>query len=274
MRQKHNKKRNTAFLYEALNRELTISILEKNAERRNTALSILKEFFKKDSILAKELSLYQNMIDVEDMSPPTANKLIQETRFLHATLDEKRVFNQQTKLINTINKKLSKDVFSYFVPNYKSLATVYQIFNAPVGSKERVLLEESLINSMVKKEVPQEEEPAPVDDLVYKTFVEKFNEQYNGKLAQEQKTLLEKYIFSFTDGGLEFKIFLNEEVSRLKNDLNEARKTKELTEDPEMSEKADRVLQMLEEYKTKEFTDSKELIGVLRVQELVREIND
>ena len=274
MKQRHNKKRNTAFLYEALNRELTISILEKNTDRRNTSLSILKEFFKKDSILAKELSLYQNMIDVEGMSPPTANKLIQETRFLHATLDEKKVFNQQTKLINTINKKLSKDVFSYFVPNYKSLATIYQIFNAPVGSKERVLLEENLINSMVKEEVSQEEPSLRTDDLVYKTFVEKFNEQYNGKLAEEQKTLLEKYIFSFADGGLEFKIFLNEEVSRLKSELSAARKSKELIEDSEMSEKANQVFQMLEEYKTKSFTDSKDLIGVLRVQELVREIND
>ena len=129
MKQKHNKKRNTAFLYEALARELTISILESNHERQKKATSILKEFFKKGEMLSDELGLYQNLTDVDSLSAHAADKLIQETRFLHSRLDKKQIFNEQTRLISKINKELSKDVFSYFVPNYKSLATIYQIFN-------------------------------------------------------------------------------------------------------------------------------------------------
>ena len=55
---KHNKKRNTAFIYETLTRELTKAIVEKNAARKNKILSLLKEFFTKGAPLAEELQLY------------------------------------------------------------------------------------------------------------------------------------------------------------------------------------------------------------------------
>jgi hypothetical protein len=42
---KHNKKRNTIFLYEALVRELTKATVEKNPRRRKTILNIVKEHF-------------------------------------------------------------------------------------------------------------------------------------------------------------------------------------------------------------------------------------
>ena len=247
MKQKHNKKRNTAFLYEALTRELTISILENNHERQKKATSILKEFFKKDEVLS----------------------------FLHSRLDKKQIFNEQTRLISKINKELSKDIFSYFVPNYKSLATIYQIFNSPLGSKERVLLEEGLLNTITEEKAEVEEEKnQPIDNVVYKTFVQKFNEEYNTKLADEQRTLLERYIFSFVDNGLEFKIFLNEEISRLKGEVKASRSTPEMVEDPEMVIKTDKVLEILEEYKTRDVASTQDLMKILKIQELVREIQE
>ena len=275
MKQKHNKKRNTAFLYEALTRELTISILENNHERQKKATSILKEFFKKDEVLSTELGLYQNLTEVDSLSAHTADKLIQETRFLHSRLDKKQIFNEQTRLISKINKELSKDIFSYFVPNYKSLATIYQIFNSPLGSKERVLLEEGLLNTITEEKVEAEEEKnQPIDNVVYKTFVKKFNEEYNTKLSDEQRTLLERYIFSFVDNGLEFKIFLNEEISRLKGEVKASRSTPEMVEDPEMVIKTDKVLEILEEYKTRDVASTQDLMKILKIQELVREIQE
>ena len=275
MKQKHNKKRNTAFLYEALTRELTISILENNHERQKKATSILKEFFKKDEVLSTELGLYQNLTEVDSLSAHTADKLIQETRFLHSRLDKKQIFNEQTRLISKINKELSKDIFSYFVPNYKSMATIYQIFNSPLGSKERVLLEEGLLNTITEEKVEAEEEKnQPIDNVVYKTFVQKFNEEYNTKLADEQRTLLERYIFSFVDNGLEFKIFLNEEISRLKGEVKASRSTPEMVEDPEMVIKTDKVLEILEEYKTRDVASTQDLMKILKIQELVREIQE
>ena len=42
MKIKHNKKRNTAFVYEALVREGTSAILQKDDERRNKIVLIIK----------------------------------------------------------------------------------------------------------------------------------------------------------------------------------------------------------------------------------------
>ena len=52
---KHNKKRNTAFLYESLIKELTVAIVRKNNDRKNVILGMIKENFTKGSILRDEL---------------------------------------------------------------------------------------------------------------------------------------------------------------------------------------------------------------------------
>ena len=52
---KYNKKRNTAFLYEALVLEMTKAIINNDTDRRDTALDILKVSFSSSSILHEEL---------------------------------------------------------------------------------------------------------------------------------------------------------------------------------------------------------------------------
>ena len=42
---KHNKKRNTAFIYETLVREIVKQSVAKNEEKRNLAIQIMKEAF-------------------------------------------------------------------------------------------------------------------------------------------------------------------------------------------------------------------------------------
>ena len=44
---KHNKKRNTAFLYETLVREIAKSVIDKQPERNNFIVSLIKEYFTK-----------------------------------------------------------------------------------------------------------------------------------------------------------------------------------------------------------------------------------
>ena len=56
-------------------------------------------------------------------------------------------------------------------------------------------------------------------NIVYNTFVKKFNEEYSNKLLEEQKDLLFKYIFGFSDNGISLKVSLNEEIDRLKKEM-------------------------------------------------------
>ena len=53
---KHNKKRNTAFIYEALVREVVKQSIAKNTKKRNLAISLIKEFFNKTHCYIKIFS--------------------------------------------------------------------------------------------------------------------------------------------------------------------------------------------------------------------------
>ena len=75
-KQKHNKKRNTAFLYEALVREMTKAVVSKDKERKNKIVDILKESFSSSKILGKELSLYQTLLESTNLNSVTAEKLL------------------------------------------------------------------------------------------------------------------------------------------------------------------------------------------------------
>ncbi len=137
---KHNKKRNTAFLYETVIKELTKSIVRKNNKRKDELISMIKEHFGKEKLLAKELDLYRALCETYNLEPHVAEKLIFEIRNQHGKLDKKELFKEQSALIKKMNRVISKSAFSNFVPNYKNLATVYQIFNEETPTKERILL--------------------------------------------------------------------------------------------------------------------------------------
>ena len=56
---KHNKKRNTAFLYESLVKELTKAVVRKQDQRKKKILKIVKENFAKGTPLNDDLFLYK-----------------------------------------------------------------------------------------------------------------------------------------------------------------------------------------------------------------------
>ena len=144
MKFKHNKKRNTIFIFESLVRELTKSVINKDFSRKKEILSIIKENFGNTTVLGKELEYYKSILESKDLKKGFAEKLLQEVKREHSKLNKEDIFKSQSKLIKQINKNLSSDVFMNFVPNYKNLATVYQFLNADVTPKRRVMLEESI----------------------------------------------------------------------------------------------------------------------------------
>jgi len=274
-RLKHNKKRNTAFLYESLVRELTKAVVEKDAERKGMIVSIIKEFFSKGTPLAKELSFYKALMETKRLDLYTAEKMIVESKAGHSSLNKEELFSEQSRLISTINKQLPDTFFSNFVPNYRNLATIYQIFNAEEDQtplKSRVLLERMVIEDMLLKEAKQDanEKMVPVDNLVYKSFTKKFNSEYTD-LLKEQQELLNKYITSFSDSGLELKVFLNEELGRLKETINDSFNNNLMKEDNNMTNKAKEVLSVMEKYRERPI-DEKMLKQILKIQELVKEL--
>ena len=206
MRLKHNKKRNTAFVYEALVRELTKSIVKSDKNKQNKISSIIKDHFAKNTHLNEELNLYKTIYETRDIKKPIAEKIIVEAKSKYNSLNKKELFKEQSALINRINKTLTKKIFTNFVPNYKNIASVYSIFQDQLPVKDRVLLEEQIAELMSSTPNKEETLQQPIDSIVYSTFVKKFNEEYSEKLNESQKKLLSRYISSFSDNGLSFKV--------------------------------------------------------------------
>ena len=262
---KHNKKRNTAFLYECLIK----AVVREDKTRQAITKNILKEFFHKGSVLKEELILYNSLLESKDLQPDFSRRLLEETKKDFEHLDRKGVFNQQTDLINKINKQLGHGVFSNFVPNYKDMATLGLFFqNSKLGAKKRIMLENNLINFLGKSDKVITE-MKHLDNLEYKTFVSKFNNAYERTLQKEQKDLLTNYIVSFSDNGIGLKSFLNEEIGRLKNALQQ--RIVEGSNDP-YNENFKKVYDKLDNYK-KAPLNEQIVEEIFYIQDLIAEVS-
>jgi dGTP triphosphohydrolase len=269
MRLKHNKKRNTAFLFEALTREYVKAVVKKNSARQSLVKKIIKEHFSKGTILNKELSIYKEVLESGDLDRDTAVSLLSEAKQRYGSLGKKSIFSSQNKLIKEINYTLSSDVLKNFVPNYKNLATIYNIFNDKTSMKEKILLEEKMVESLTTKK--DQEDKQHIDNLTYKTFVESFNKKYS-VLPQNQKELLTNYIASFSDNSLSLKVYLNEQVSELKNKLKKY-ESNDIFESEDLKNKYGEIMSKLDSYKSKQIDDTM-ITDVLRIQGLVQELEN
>jgi hypothetical protein len=267
---KHNKKRNSAFLYETLIQELTKAVFEKNVERQQTILSMVKESFSKNTLMYKELKLYESLTKTKNVDELTAEKIINETKKQHSSIDQKDLIKEQNSLSRKISKQLSSSVFSNFVPNYKDLASVFQIFNNGVSVKSKILLENEVAKSMSSQKL-KENKMVPIDNIVFKSFTKRFNEEYGDKLIKEQKELLNRYITSFGANELELNVYLNEEIGRLKSELKESFNSEEFVNDNQMLANAKKVLNTLDSYQEQK-PNKKMIEEIVKIQGLVQEL--
>jgi len=272
MKLKHNKKRNTAFLYEALIKELTKAIVNKNLEKKNALVSTLKENFSTGKVLQKELELIKTLSETKRVDMFTAERLLSESVSRYSKLDATEIFEAQSKLIENINKNFGKEVYSNFVPNYKHLATIWQLFTQNTSVKEKVLLEKTLIFSMTaKNKEPVKAKQMPhVDKLVFKTVIENFNKAYDDELLVEQKELLNNYIVSFGTNAVEFKVYLNEELGRLKGEVSLLKEKEVMRENKDLANKLEDVKTTLDKFQTKKVNPAM-LEKIMQVQKLVKE---
>ncbi len=269
---KHNKKRNTAFIYECLIREATVAIIKNDTERQQKVVSLMKKHFSPNSVLTQHLQCYKSLYESSDLPKHMTEKVLKESKLASRLIDPTGLFQKQTEIIHDINSDLGSETFNNFVPNYKTLATIDQIFSIKTEPKKRVMLEAQLIN-IISDNSDVDRSMDEIDGIAVNTFVHKFNEKYSEALLEEQKTLLNHYIASFTDNALQLKIFLNEEILRLKQEMRKSASSKIISEDPDMKQKAFQVVERLESFKATDINDSV-LLTVLKAQQIVKEIND
>jgi len=101
--------------------------------------------------------------------------------------------------------------------------------------------------------------------LTYNTFINKFNETYQHTLRDEQRGLLTNYITSFSDNGLGLKSFMNEELGRLKSEI-------QALSESNYGDKLIQVKEKLENFSKQPITENM-VKDVFYIQDLLAEIS-
>ena len=224
---KHNKIRNTGLLFEFLLRQITSDVL--NKDQNSKAVSIVKQKFNENTELGKELALYNILITKKFQSDSKADYFINEVMKTRSDLNNSILRREKYNLIKEMQSNYNLQKFmSSKVPNYKTYASIYKLFEYKTLSPdektesffnivEHVTTEDNNVRlSETVKALPDDED---LRILTYRTLLEKFNQKYT-KLSGAQKNLLREYINNISNTN-SLKDTLKEIVRGLKKDLKQ-----------------------------------------------------
>jgi len=268
MKVKHNKKRNTAFLYETLVRELTKSIIGNQKDKTAKIKQIFRENFAPGRVLRKELDCYRALSETSDLDQYTAEKMIFHTKKEYESLSREKIFECQSSLLREINTCLGSHTLNNFVPNYRTYATLAQIFGEKASVKARVLLEKQILASLTS--VQEDAEPLElIDSLVLGRFTERFNNEYTS-LLPEQKQILTKYIVSVGSNQADFQVCVGNELKRIKEAVNNSLRIEEVSSDSTMVKNTHKVLEQIDSFNISNLSTD-DILTILKLQTLVKE---
>lgn len=266
MKFRHNKKRNTALIYEMLVKELTKSIIADNLEKKSSISSLFKKYFNKNTSLGKENAIYYSLTESKSLDRGLFKEVLQNAKLQYEKLNKKDIFNIQTKLINEINKKIGKDFWNNFVKDYQWTATANQVLQQSSKPKDQVLLERKLLELV--DPIEQKNTFPKINKATVNNFISKFNETYKNELSENQQNILNKFILSAADDGLELKATIYEEMQNIKSSLQESMNN---TDEKVLSENINKVLHKLDSYKNKDVS-KQTVFEVLQMQTLAEEL--
>jgi hypothetical protein len=260
-------------LFELLVRQIASDTLN---EKNSSALSIIKKHFKNGSELNKELKLYQFLVketfDSDYKAGEFLNIILSERKKLNESLLKREKYN----LIKAINERFNAtDFFKYRVNDYKSLASIYKLFEntESVSPKEWVDCKTVILENVTKKvkslkEVTTDEytkESKDVRLLAYKFLVDKFNDKYK-VLTTEQKSVLRNYINNI-DNSDNLKRFILRETNKLKNEFSKIK-----VSDKVYSIKLKEVIGLIDNLSNSKIVSETQALGLLRYYQLLNEL--
>jgi len=278
----HSKIRNTGILFELLTRQVAADTLQ--GSDKSPALLIIKEYFKPNTTLAKELLLYQTLLKEKYNSSEKANYLINTTIKLHNKLKKESLKQEKYNLIREIKKHY--DVIDFFKTNlneYKVYASIYRVFEGTTISRlsevvqSRFTLVEHLtrkktqnsnqaVSEIVESYLKQDKE---IRILAYKLMIDKFNERYAG-LSTKQKSLLKEYINNVSNTE-DLKKILVAESEGIQRQIE---KFKLKIKDKVTLIKLNEVTTMLDRFKKIKTIKEDHILSLLLYHELLKELKN
>lgn len=224
MSKTHNKKRNTALLYEFLIRTISSALVENDKKKSSMALKILRRYFKPGTQLYKEFRIFNALVKTTVSTDSVATSILKEARAAIGALDYDALDREKSLLIRSINHMIKDENFyDQPIAEYRLYATIQTLFNEwrrPIGTADIVSLanyenqlREWLITEKKKEDHTLIDETPGTTRLLMKVMMKKLNEKYSDALNDDQKEIIKAYAFSTA----------NEDQATIKKKLEEVR---------------------------------------------------
>jgi hypothetical protein len=275
---KHSKYKNTGILFEILVRKLTSETLSSN---KTITVDIIKKYFGRNTELSKELQLY-NALSKEQQFKSDAHgldymRMIKES---YRKLNHSVLKRQKYNLVKEISEKfVFNDIAKMHIPNYKTMASIYMLFEYEETDNPNQLMEckTAILQTglIAGKNAPKKDElieayqsqPKDVRLLAYKLLVDKFNEKYS-VLDQSQKQLLNKYITNVNDTTA-LKRYVEQVIPHIKTQLLQQSK---LVSDKVTKIKVQKLSEMLCTVENMKTIKESHILSLLRYYDLIKEL--
>ena len=227
---KHSKIKNTGILFELLTRQITVDVM--NDSKESPAIKILKEFFNSKTQLGKEYELYKVLLEKKYSKSEQASMLIEAVIKNRRKLSNSKLKNEKYNLIKTIKESYdATDFFNTRIPNYKILASIYNLFElestklklGPIEETDSMITIHENISKKDGSHIKVKKDNFISEDkdlrlLTYQLLVDKFNEKYS-TLNENQKNLLREYINNLSNTN-SLREFIDAEVTKVKSILS------------------------------------------------------
>lgn len=280
---RHNKKRNSALLYEFLIRHISHCLLNNKKKEANRALSISKEYFSKGP-LREELNLFKALVKTVVASKQSAEKIINEIYSQASRINVRNLDREKSKLIKEINYTFNASVFyNYKIPNYVIYASAHTLLDEKRNKRkvlsniDKIGLEDRLLEHLTRKDdkslISESLKANPkYNKAVYKFVVNNFHKKYEGKLSESQKRLLTKYaVYSMSQNDGVIRSTIDKEVKLIKESLKSIKDNKIL----ENKELMSKISECYKKLAVTNFDDvcEESVLKVLQYMSLVDEVN-
>lgn len=274
---KHSKYKNTAILFEMLVRKLTSETLTSD---KTVTVEIIKKYFGKNTVLSKELQLYNALIKESFKTEAQSLDFIRSCKDSHNKLNKSALRRQRYNLVKEISENFDFSKISKIrINNYKELASIYKLFEYNEVDNPTQLLEckSSIVEHLLGKVEKLQETDVILEKykkhdkevrlLAYKMLVDKFNKKYSG-LDESQKSVLNKYIVHVNDSET-MKQYFEEIIPSIKKQLKEQ---VSLITDKATKIKVDKLSEMLCNVETIKVIKESHVLTILRYYDLIKEL--
>lgn len=226
---KHNKLKNTGIIYQILVMNMIQQAL---SDKKNTAYRIFKNYFNKDRALAKELALYNMIIQLkQSKKQKEAQYIVQQIIKSRMRIDDVKLQNQKYHCIRQIKQNYDlKRFFDARVNNYKLYGSIYKIFqslkknntNPMVIAQSKITIVQHILCQQKHTQTIQDEDlllfkqqDKKIKNQILQTYVSKFNQRY-ANFNDRQRYLLKLYAYSVSNSEV-LDGYINQQIDKFKD---------------------------------------------------------